>query len=65
MSDEPLVKRLPLVSLSSVKERAQNLADGIAVNREKFARDVSDLCAECEHWRNVHAATVAEADVPR
>ena len=41
--------------IDSLIERADRMLDGMAVNRDLFARDVKRMAAELVKWRDAHA----------
>lgn len=46
--------------INSLIERADRMLDGMAVNRDLFARDVKRMAAELVKWRDAHVRSQPE-----
>lgn len=46
--------------IDSLIERADRMLDGMAVNRDLFARDAKRMAAELAKWRDAHARSQPE-----
>lgn len=55
MSDPQVTEKIAVVDLAVAKRHAQNMLDGMAVPKERMARDHMDMARELAMWREKYA----------